>query len=131
MQKLSSHALKALFDHYNTGHIRVHYALARNPPHGTYMLTQKVQLYEYALLDGRRIVPASRTRRKHAGSSLVKVTWNEKTYTGIVDNIFRHIQWGIEEETLWAEIRWMKYRDETPVDGDPWIELYVPLLFLL
>jgi hypothetical protein len=131
MKKLSSHTLQALFNHYNTDHDCVHYALDWNPPHGTHTLTQKAQFYEYALLDGRRIVPASRTRRKHAGSSLVKVMWGEKTYTGIVDNIFQHVQQGILEETLWEEIRWMKYRDETPVDGDPWSELYVLLLFSL
>jgi hypothetical protein len=129
MQKLSSHTLKALFHHYNTEEIRIHYALAQNPPHGTHTLSQKAQFYEYALLDGCCIVPASCTCCKHAGSSLIKVTWTGKTYCGVVDNIFQHVQQRILEEILWAEIQWMKYHDQTPVDGDPWSELYVLLVF--
>jgi hypothetical protein len=121
MNKISVFVLQALFTYYNAGTVqRVHYALDRKPPRTSQMLNQRAQFYEYALLDGRRIVPASRTRRKHAGSSLVKVIWNGKMCVGIVDNIFRHTQRSFEDDQLWAEMRWMKLRDESPVVDDPW-----------
>jgi hypothetical protein len=122
-EKLSNHVQRALHDYYNyNGDKRVHYALDREPPRGSYELNQKAQFYEYALLGGRRIVPSTRSRRKNAGSSLVKVIWENRSYAGIVDRIFRHHQRGIDVDDLWAEMRWMVRRDESPVEDDIWVK---------
>jgi len=120
---MSNHVQHALFSYYNShGESRVHYALDRNPSRGSYVLNQKAQFYEYALLGGRRIVPSTRSRRKNAGSSLVKVVWDNRSYAGIVDRIFRHHQRGIDAEDLWAEMRWMVRRDGSPVEDDIWVK---------
>ena len=121
-QSISEAAQTALLQHYNSGVIqKVHHFLARNPSTGSRLLKPTAtRFYEHALLDGRRITPTTRTRRKTAGLCLVKVIWQAKMFAGIVENIFRHDQPGILDTTIWAEMRWMKYLDLTPVEGDPW-----------
>lgn len=114
----------ALVKHYNSGGVaRVHHLLTRQPPRGSRQFSSQGRYFEYALLDGRRITPASRTRRSNAGSSIVVVIWNGGRFAGIVESIFRHDQRNILDDTIWAEIRWMKRSDLCPVEGDPWSEL--------
>lgn len=119
---LSDSAQAALLRHYNSGGIhRVHHYLTRNPPRGsTLFRPTAVRFYEYILLDGRRIVPTTRTRRRTAGSSLVKVTWKEQMFAGVVKTIFHHDQPRITEDIVWAEIDWMKHLDLAAVEDDPW-----------
>lgn len=119
---LSDPAQAALLRHYNTGGIqRVHHFLTRKPPRGSKLLKPTaVRFYEYALLDGWRITPITRTRRRTAGSSLVKIVWEGKTFAGVVETIFRHDQPGIMEDRVWTEIRWMKHLDLIPAEDDPW-----------
>jgi len=119
---ISAAAEAALVRHYNSGNIgRVHHMLTRQPPRGSRLFTVTgAKYFEYALLDGRRITPSTRTRRKTAGSSIVKVIWKGCMFAGIVENIFRHMQKDVLDDTIWAEIRWMKHLDVSPVENDPW-----------
>jgi hypothetical protein len=119
---ISPVAEAALVKHYNSGNIgRVHHMLTRQPPRGSCLFTATGGNYfEYALLDGRRITPTTRTRRKTAGSSIVKVVWEGSMFAGLVENIFRHAQKDVLDNTIWAEIRWMKHLDVSPVENDPW-----------
>ena len=124
----------ALLQYYNLGGIqKVHHFLARAPSAGSRLLKPTAtRFYEHALLDGQRITPTTRTHRKTAGSCLVKVIWEEKMFAGIVENIFRHDQPGMMDTTIWAEMRWMKYLDLAPIEGDPWsIVLVMPYVINL
>ena len=95
--------------------------LTQQPPRGSRLFTAtSMKYFEYALLDGRRISPTTRTRCKTAGSSIVKVIWKGSMFAGIVENIFRHTQRDILDDTIWAEIRWMRHLDVSPVENDPW-----------
>ncbi len=84
--------------------------------------------FSYVLIDGRRITPTSQTRRKHAGSSLVKVLHDGAVLYGVVLNIFRHDQPGVDDDTLWAEMNWMKPVDECPLENNIWADLCVTSL---
>lgn len=121
-QTLSENLQATLMRHYNSNGVhRVHTVLTRQPPRGSVLFKPTtVRFYEHALLDHRRIVPTTRTRRRTAGSSLVKVTWREQMFAGIVESIFHHDQPRIEDGILWAEIRWMKHLDVVPAANDPW-----------
>ena len=121
LQIISPVTEAALVKHYNSGNIgRVHHMLTRQPPHGSRLFTAtSVKYFEYALLDGRHITPSARTHRKTARSSIVKLVWKDM-FAGIVENIFRHTQKDVLDDTIWAEIRWMKHLDVSPVKDDPW-----------
>ena len=41
-------------------------------------------------------------------------------FAGVVENIFRHTQRDVLDNTIWAEIWWMKHLDVSPVENDPW-----------
>jgi len=119
---ISAAAEAALVRHYNSGNIgRVHHMLTPQPPCGSCLFTATgVKYFEHALLDGCCITPSTRTRHKTAGSSIVKVIWKGCMFAGIVENIFRHTQKDVLDDTIWAEIRWMKHLDVSPVKDDPW-----------
>ncbi|KAJ7576456.1 hypothetical protein C8J56DRAFT_1117364 [Mycena floridula] len=74
----------------------------------------------YATLDGRRISPTSRTLRRSAGSSIVKVVIDGKRKGGEVRELFRHRQSKINQDIVFAAIDWMDYADLSPVEDDPW-----------
>jgi hypothetical protein len=130
-QAISEAVQSALLQHYNSGGVqRVHHFLARNPSAGSRLLkANATRFYEYALLDGRRITPTTRTRRKTAGSCLVKVMWEGKMFAGVVESIFHHDQPSVANATVWAEMRWMKYLDLSPVEGDPWSIVSVSITY--
>ncbi|KII83669.1 hypothetical protein PLICRDRAFT_180270 [Plicaturopsis crispa FD-325 SS-3] len=118
---LSTEARLGLHRYYNKPTPRVHYQLEARPAPNSRRLVESAQFYSWALLDGRRITPTSRTLRYSAGSSIVKVKYEGKSYSGEVRSIFHHRQPGIEESTpLFAEIEWMKNINLSPVEGDPW-----------
>ncbi|KII89950.1 hypothetical protein PLICRDRAFT_571418 [Plicaturopsis crispa FD-325 SS-3] len=118
---LSQEARLGLHVYYNqTTPGRVHYALeARQTPHSRRLL-ESAEFFDWALLDGRRITPTSRTLRNSAGSSIVKVIYDGEPFSGEVRSIFRHNQPGIADTTVFAEVEWMKLLDLSPVEDDPW-----------
>jgi len=125
---LSDGARSALYNYYNSEHKRVRYDLERHHDRGTicHIMNDTAQFYEYALLDGRRITPSTRSQRDNAGSYIVKYVWRNETHAGEVVSIFHHKQSGIHEESLFAEIKWMKNLPISPLaHGDPWEDLYV------
>lgn len=100
---------------------RVHHVLNRVHSADSLPLSQVAQFYEYALLQGRRITPLTRSRRKSAGSSLISIEWHGRWYAGEVLSIFHHLQSDLLVQPLFAEIRWLKPLDISPIDGDPWM----------
>lgn len=123
---LSGPCRAALYEHYNATIPQVHYPLEElnlELQQKTTTLSNRAQFYEWATLDGRRITPASRSRRGSAGSSLVQVIYNGDTYAGEVHNIFHHLQPKIDDDTLWAEVAWMKTSDYTPLQEHIWEDL--------
>ena len=124
---LSDTARASLYAFYNANGPRVHYALERNHAPNTRVLHDNAQFYNYALLDGRRITPTSRSRRELVGSSIIKYIWNGEPYGGEVINIFHHAQPNTDSSTLFAEIRWMKRSNHSPLCSHenpyPWHEL--------
>ncbi|KIJ09903.1 hypothetical protein PAXINDRAFT_86790 [Paxillus involutus ATCC 200175] len=127
-RQLSDAARVAIYNNYNQ--IRpgcVHYALELNPPRGSYQLNDSASFLEYALLDGRRITPLSRSVHNSAGSSLVKVVLDNISLYSEVINVFTHVQQGVASGThLLAEFRWMVELDVVPVEDDP--QSYFPVL---
>ncbi|KAJ7039997.1 hypothetical protein C8F04DRAFT_948905 [Mycena alexandri] len=117
-----------LFKYYNRDQLQVHFA--RNTTPHTTMLSPYVDFYEFALLDGKRVTPTARSRRNTAGSSLVQIRHrhegHDEAWAGEVRHIFQHRQTGVTEpnNTLFAQIEWMKRSDLTPLDeGEfPWNE---------
>jgi hypothetical protein len=125
-EKLSDPARLALLRAYNAVQPRVHFILDRDPLPHTVPLHDYAVFYRYGLLDGRRITPASQSKRTSAGSSLVKVDFDGRSWYGEVINILRHPQHsvpGTVTETLLGEFRWMKEVPLSPVNDDPWSDL--------
>ncbi|KIJ57838.1 hypothetical protein HYDPIDRAFT_171515, partial [Hydnomerulius pinastri MD-312] len=124
-QRVSDQLRVALYMHYNSMRPHsVHYALESTPRPGSTQLNDFGLYYQYALLDGRRITPLSRTNRESAGSSIVKGMIEDKTYYGEVINIFSHRQLGVTDGMqLLAEMRWMIELPLSPVENDPWSDL--------
>jgi hypothetical protein len=115
---------QALIKHYNREEPRVRHTLDPNASRSLSFLNRHMQYFDHVLLDGRRLVPSSRSRSQHLGNSLVKAVFSKGSeYVGVVDSIFRHEQYGIHDPTTWAEMRWMKHLPLTAVVGDPWSEL--------
>jgi hypothetical protein len=132
-EKLSDPARLALLRGYNATQPRVHFILDRVFHPQSVPLHDYAVFYCYGLLDGRRITPASQSKRASAGSYLVKVESEGKTWYGEVINIFRHPQPGVPgtmTERLLAEFRWMKEVPISPVNDDPWSDLWVFPLFI-
>ncbi|KAG1847007.1 hypothetical protein DFJ58DRAFT_663497 [Suillus subalutaceus] len=126
-EKLSDPARLALLRAYNATQPQVHFILDRGPPPQTVPLHDYAVFYRYGLLDGRRITPASQSKRTSAGSSLVKVDYDGRLWYGEIINILRHPEHGVPgtvTETLLAEFRWMK-EALSPVNNDPWSDLQV------
>lgn len=122
-QSLSTLALKYLHGYYNSGgQARVYYSTSRHIPPGARLLSPSAIFYKYALLDGRRVVPLTRTQRRTAGSSIVRVLLDGRALGGEVLSLFCHSQPGINNDTLWAEMRWMKRVYAVPTREDLWVQ---------
>ncbi|EIW80125.1 hypothetical protein CONPUDRAFT_155484 [Coniophora puteana RWD-64-598 SS2] len=128
---LSDPALAYMRNYYNAAAqaagLSLSFAVARqvNAVPDALTLDRFCTLYHYALLDGRRIIPTSEARRQSAASALVKV--NLPSAVGIygeVVSIFSHRQNNappsVVTSRLFAEIRWMRELDLSPVRDDPW-----------
>ncbi|KAG1736607.1 hypothetical protein EDD22DRAFT_787473, partial [Suillus occidentalis] len=123
-QRLNDSVRAALHSQYNARHPHsVHYALALNPPPQSLPLNDFAVFYDFALLDGRRITPASKSTRESFGSSLVKARVGPDFYYGEIISIFSHVQPNAADGSqLQAEFRWMKELALSPVQDDPWSE---------
>jgi hypothetical protein len=124
--ELSDAARASLYARYNAETTTVQYDLERRRLRipGTHLFNDMGQFHSYALLDGRRITPLSQSQRKSAGSSIVQYAWKGQDHAGELVNIFRHAQRGIGQDTLFAEIRWMKNLQISPLSGeDVWDDL--------
>jgi hypothetical protein len=84
------------------------------------MLTPHAYFLNFALLDGRRITPTTRSRRNSAGSSLIQIRYKELPFAGEIRRIIRHRQPGVDGSAniLLVSIVWMKMSKETPLDED-------------
>ena len=125
--ELSKEVLMELHRFYNAGPlIRVCFALDRNPPEGSVILSSKAKFYQHITLNGRRITPISRSRRASAGSSIVRAHWNDCIYAGEVLAAFDHVQAGFPAEgspPLFVHMRWMKRVEDTVFEEDYWAGL--------
>ncbi|KZT18250.1 hypothetical protein NEOLEDRAFT_1080673, partial [Neolentinus lepideus HHB14362 ss-1] len=120
LQPLSRSAILALCNHYNSQGTRVHMPLEQQPLCGTRPVAPSALFFDYAVLDGRGIIPTSHTHRKNAGSSLVKVIIDGQMYGGEVHQIFQHFQRDIRDDVIWAEMRWMKPVKKILTRKDVW-----------
>ncbi|KAJ6572666.1 hypothetical protein B0H10DRAFT_2444291 [Mycena sp. CBHHK59/15] len=113
---------RGLFAYYNESGPKVHFA--GDPTPGMTMLSPFVDFYEFALLDGKRITPTTRSRRNTAGSSIIQARYDNEAYAGEVRHLIRHHQPGISDtnKSILAHISWMKRSNLTPLhDGKfPW-----------
>lgn len=120
---LEREALHGLYLYYNRRGARVRYAVEDDPTRP--ILSSSVRTYEYALRDGRRIIPLSRSRQSTAGSSLIKIEWHGNYRAGEVIHIIQHLQGNLQleaDDCLFAKVRWMKCFISYPstADEDPW-----------
>ncbi|KAJ7810918.1 hypothetical protein B0H14DRAFT_2378759, partial [Mycena olivaceomarginata] len=100
----------------------VHFALDKVV--GTTMLSPVVELHNFALLNGKRLIPTERSRRNTAGSSLIQFRYEGEAFAGEVRQILRHIQPEVptSKNVILVHISWMKCSNLTPLDGGrfPW-----------
>ncbi|KAJ7673008.1 hypothetical protein DFH06DRAFT_1174028, partial [Mycena polygramma] len=115
--------LMALVAHYNKDSPTVHLPRATRRQGDTQVLGAFFDTYDYALLDGRRVSPTTRSKRGSAGSSLIQIRIGGEPYVGEIRVMFRHKQPGIpdSETTILAFISWLKPSPETPLDNDSFI----------
>ena len=124
---INDYTCAALYACYNQLNKRVWYPLDRHKPRNAPILNDTATFYDYALLNGRRITPLSRSLRNSAGSCVVQFKWQGETHAGEVLNIFQHMQRDIPNTPIFAEIRWMKRLHVSPLtsskDNNPWNSL--------
>ncbi|KAJ7611135.1 hypothetical protein DFH06DRAFT_1373949 [Mycena polygramma] len=113
----------ALMAYYNKNSTMVHLPRAPQQQAHAQMLGAFVDIYDYALLDGRRVTSTTRSKRGSAGSSLIQIQFGEDPYVGEIRVLFRHKQTGIpsSESTVLAFISWLKPSPETPLDDNSFI----------
>jgi hypothetical protein len=85
-------------------------------------LESHADFLNFVLLDGRRIVPATRAQNHAENSSLVQLKYDGEIWAGRVEHLICHHQAGLSERPILAYISWMKESRRTPLDGDrfPW-----------
>jgi hypothetical protein len=113
-----------LVNHYNKHEPTVHLPFADLPPgSSTKILGSYVQTYNYALLDGRRIIPTTRARARSAESGLIQIQFKGEAYVGEVRVIFQHDQMGIpgSKDALLAYIKWLKPSNLTPLNNNAFV----------
>ncbi|KAJ7882906.1 hypothetical protein B0H13DRAFT_1572339, partial [Mycena leptocephala] len=91
------------------------------------ILGSYVQTYNYALLDGRRIIPTTRARARSAESGLIQIQFKGEAYVGEVRVIFQHDQMGIpgSKDALLAYIKWLKPSNLTPLNNNAFVRRYL------
>jgi hypothetical protein len=128
MKKIEDTIRRGLFEYYNKDRPQVHYnprEIDRNHP--TSLLVPYADIYEYALLDGRRITPTTRSTRNKAGSSIVQAWFKNGAErvacVGEVRAIFVHRQPEIphSDETALIVVEWLVESDYTPLNANSFI----------
>ncbi|KAJ7112016.1 hypothetical protein C8R43DRAFT_1040902 [Mycena crocata] len=113
-----------LLHYYNRKGPKVHLPRT-NPPPGarTNMMAAYAEIYDFALLDGRRITSTTRSKGGTAKSALIQVTLNENTYVGEIQVIFRHEQPGIPDskDILLIYVKWLKRSTLTPLNDNKFV----------
>ncbi|KAJ7258646.1 hypothetical protein C8J57DRAFT_1073653 [Mycena rebaudengoi] len=114
----------ALVRYYNQATRRVHLN-PRDQRAGerTSLLIPYADAYNYALLDGRRITPTSRSTRNTEGSSIIQVMFGSRACAGVVRAILLHRQPGVRSsvETMLLMVQWMVESPDTPLDNNAFI----------
>jgi hypothetical protein len=113
-----------LLHYYNRDAPRIHLnPRERDTTTGSSQLVPYADIYDYALLDGRRITPTTRSTRNTAGSSLVQVRIGGDDCAGEIRALFLHRQPGVpsSEDTLLALVDWMVESGDTPLDEDSFV----------
>ncbi|KAK6974626.1 hypothetical protein R3P38DRAFT_2378737, partial [Favolaschia claudopus] len=105
-----------LFRYYNQDRPQVHYAGDKGTA-GTRILESFIETFNFAFLDGRKIIPTTRSARNSAGSSIVQVRIGDKRHAGEIRSLFVHQQSGVvgSSNTVLAAISWMIESDWTPL----------------
>ncbi|KAF7367179.1 hypothetical protein MSAN_00977800 [Mycena sanguinolenta] len=94
-EKLSDFIRWGLKYYYNKDRTQVHLRLDENPPPNTLVLTEHAESYDFVLLDGRRIIPTSRSKSNSASSSLIQARIGNRRHAGEIRSIFVHRQSGL------------------------------------
>lgn len=105
----------ALVQYYNKEKPQVAFRNQERP--GEFPLHPYAETYNYALLDGRRIMPTS--TRNSEGSSIIQARFGNEAQAGEIKKIFVHHQSGVQDTdfTLLAAVKWMKNSPFTPLDN--------------
>ncbi|GBE84455.1 hypothetical protein SCP_0604340 [Sparassis crispa] len=118
--KLSDCTRASLYKLYNHDHKQVYYPTEANVPRSAHFLQQYGQVHDYALVDGRRIMPVTHSSKLSAASAIVKVDLNGNILAGEVMSVFEHFQGGVTGDMVFAEMQWMKQLDRVPISDDIW-----------
>jgi hypothetical protein len=119
MLRITDDTMKvALVNYYNRHHPQVTLSAREVTPNTTPLLLH-ADVYNYALLDGRRITSTSRSMRNNASSSLIQARFGTETCTGEVRAILSHRQPGVpsSEHKLLVMVAWMKESGFSPLNG--------------
>jgi hypothetical protein len=121
-QQLDNYQRIGLCKYYNKQGMQVHLKLQNTPSEQSQVLCDHAQFFSFAFLDSCKVYAFTKSRKLSIGSSLVKYMHlvNDETWVGVVLNIFKHQQGS--NGRLFAEMRWMKALNVTPIAGDPWHE---------
>ncbi|KAJ7046028.1 hypothetical protein C8F04DRAFT_1322501, partial [Mycena alexandri] len=87
------------------------------------LLMPYADVYNYALLDGRRIIPTDRSIQNTAGSSIVQVRFGDEACAGEVRAVLVHKQPNVPESgsTVLLMVEWMIESADTPLDNNEFI----------
>jgi hypothetical protein len=128
--------LMGLLHYYDRDETRVHLPRTRPQMSNTEVLGSFLEIYNYALLDGHRVTPTTRSKRGSAGSSLIQIYWlNPNTpaagrepqeplpYVGDIRQMFKHTQSDVptSDSTLLVFVAWLKPSTETPLENNKFI----------
>ncbi|KAK7059286.1 hypothetical protein R3P38DRAFT_2496527 [Favolaschia claudopus] len=113
----------ALTNYYNRNGPVVHLPRRREAVPGTVALDSFIDIYRYALVDGRRTMAADMHPKRKAQSSLIQIMFNGEPFVGEIYSIFSHPQAGVStsRDTAMTYIKWLVPSQGTPFDGDDFI----------
>ncbi|KAJ7811971.1 hypothetical protein B0H13DRAFT_1926379 [Mycena leptocephala] len=124
MKRIENDVMRlGLFHYYNSDRQQVHLNPREQGSTNTTYLLPYADLYNYALLDGRRITPTTRATRNTAGSSLIHAMFNDEACAGEVRAVFVHRQPGVacSEQTVLLLAKWMVESPYTPLNQGSFI----------
>ncbi|KAJ7920129.1 hypothetical protein B0H13DRAFT_1867905 [Mycena leptocephala] len=124
MKRTESDVMRlGLFHYYNSDRPQVHLNPREQGSTNTTYLLPYADLYNYALLDERRITPTTRATWNTAGSSLIQARFNDEACAGEVRAVFVHRQPGVagSEQTVLLLVEWMEESPYTPINKGSFI----------